>query len=159
MSIMRFADFDMKYSNYKRLTESHRSKLIEELKENDNLFVKTISYCVMPTHYHLLLEQVKDNGIEKFISKMLNSYAKYFNLRHKRSGPLWSSRFKSVEVVDDEQLLHLTRYIHLNPTSAGYVNMPEDWQYSSYMEYISDDKHLCEYDHLLEIDKNQSKNL
>jgi len=116
--------------------------MIEELKQNSDLFVKIISYCIMPTHYHLLLEQVKDGGTEKFISKILNSYAKYFNLRHKRSGPLWSSRFKSVGVDDNEQLLHLTRYIHLNPTSAGYVSMPEDWQYSSYVEYISDDKYI-----------------
>ena len=90
----------------------------------------------MPTHIHLVLRQLKDNGISKFMSNILNSYSRYFNLKHNRKGPLWEGRFKKIMVENDDQLLHLTRYIHLNPVTAYLVNRPEDWFASSYHEYI-----------------------
>jgi len=90
----------------------------------------------MPTHIHLVLEQLENNSISRYMNLILKSYTKYFNLKHKRKGPLWESRFKSVLVESDEQLLHLTRYVHLNPVSSYLVNKPELWQYSSYLEYI-----------------------
>ncbi|MFH1653449.1 MAG: transposase [Pseudomonadota bacterium] len=99
--------------------------------------VQIKAYCIMPTHFHLLLKQLKDNGISIYMQRLLNSYAKYFNIKHTRKGPLWQSRFKNVLVETEEQYLHLTRYIHLNPTSAGLVAKPEEWIYSSYHEYIS----------------------
>ena len=68
--------------------------------------------------------------------RLLNSYTRYFNEKIKRKGPLWEGRFKKVLVNSDEQLLHLTRYVHLNPVSAGIVEKPEDWPCSSYREYI-----------------------
>lgn len=98
--------------------------------------VQIIAYCFMPNHIHLVLKQLEDKGISTFMSNILNSYTRYFNLLHKRKGPLWESRFKHILVNKDEQLLHLTRYIHLNPTSAKLVEKPELWKYSSYLEYI-----------------------
>lgn len=100
--------------------------------------VEIAAYCIMPTHLHFILKQIKQNGIEKFIGNVLNSYTRYFNLRRKRSGPLWQSRFQSVSVESDEQLLHLTRYIHLNPVTAYLVERPEEWHASSYEEYLRD---------------------
>ncbi|MBU2529889.1 MAG: transposase, partial [Elusimicrobia bacterium] len=58
------------------------------LKKDEEHFVKIIAYCIMPTHFHFVVKQNRETGIEKFISKMSNSYAKYFNLKHNRSGPL-----------------------------------------------------------------------
>ena len=91
----------------------------------------------MPTHIHLVLKQLRDNGISLYASNILNAYARYFNTKHSRKGHLWSDRFKNVPVESDEQLLHLSRYIHLNPVSAGLVNDAEKWKYSSYAEYIT----------------------
>ncbi len=90
----------------------------------------------MPTHIHLILKQIENDGISNFMKKILDSYTRYFNLKTKRKGPLWQSRFKNVMIESDEQMLHLTRYLHLNPTSDGLVKIPEEWKYSSYMEYI-----------------------
>ena len=90
----------------------------------------------MPTHFHLILNQKKENGIPRFMSNVLNSYTRYFNTKYKRKGPLWEGRFKGVRVQENEYLLHLTRYIHLNPVSASLVNKPEAWSASSYNEYI-----------------------
>lgn len=104
-------------------------------KDKEKL-VQVIAYCFMPTHVHLIVKQLVKNGISIYLSNVLNSYTRYFNTKHKRKGPLWESEFKNVLVDDNEQLLHLTRYIHLNPVTASIVNTPEDWPYSSYKEYI-----------------------
>lgn len=115
--------------------------------------VQIIAYCLMPTHIHLILKQVRDDGIGHYMRKIFDGYSCYFNVKHKRKGPLWEGRFKSVRVKKDEQLMHLTRYIHLNPVTANLVNRPEDWDYSSYREYISSakEKKVCDYSDVLDI--------
>lgn len=142
---------------------SHYLQLSPEAKQNsDNLrpnkdpLVQIISYCVMPTHIHLALRQVKDDGISIYMRNVLDSFTRYFNTLQKRRGPLWESKFKNVLVGSDDQLLHLTRYIHLNPSSAGLVDAPENWKYSSYHEFIGKEPitRVCNWDGLLEIDRN-----
>lgn len=102
----------------------------------DGQRVQIIAYCIMPTHFHLVVKQLEDNGVSEFLRKSLNAYARYFNVRYKRKGTLWMSRFKNVLVENHEQLLHLTRYLHLNPVSAGLVRKADNWLYSSYREYV-----------------------
>ncbi|OGD56426.1 hypothetical protein A2V71_04650 [Candidatus Berkelbacteria bacterium RBG_13_40_8] len=132
--------------------------MISSLKNDSPKFVKTVAYCIMPTHFHLILGQIGNNGISKFMAKVLNSYSRYFNLRYKRKGPLWEGHFKNVLVNSDEQLLHLTRYIHLNPVSAGLIKKPEDWTFSSYPGYLSSKTDgLCEYDGLFNISSKEYK--
>jgi len=98
----------------------------------------------MPDHYHLLIKILIDRKFSKYISDVENSFSRYFNIRFKRKGPLWQSRFKAVRIKTNEQLLHVSRYIHLNPTTANLVKKPEDWIYSSYKKIISDPKYLRE---------------
>jgi len=83
-------------------------------KDNSNL--KFISYCIMPDHYHLLIKILKDNKLSKYINDIENSYTRYFNIRFNRKGPLWESSFKVARIETNEQLLHVSRYLHLNPT-------------------------------------------
>ena len=113
--------------------------------------VRVLAYCIMPTHVHLFLEQITSDGIADFMRYATGGYTKYFNLRAKRKGPLWESRFESRLVKTDIYALHLARYIHLNPTSAGLANKPNDWEFSSYHEYLeqSQDKHFCEFKHAI----------
>ena len=117
--------------------------------------VQIIAYCLMPTHLHFILKQLQENGIAIFICNTLNSYSRFFNLKHNRKGPLWESRFKNVLVENNEQLLHLTRYVHLNPVTSYLIEKPEDWLASSYPEYVSagsDKDKICKYDDLLDIE-------
>jgi putative transposase len=102
------------------------------------LLVNVISYCVMPTHLHIALKQLKSNGISTFMGNVLNSYTRYFNTRSGRKGPLWQSRFKHVPIESDAQLSHLTRYIHLNPVTEHLCEDPGAWAYSSYREYMGE---------------------
>jgi len=64
------------------------------------------------------------------------SYAKAINKRYNRVGPLFQGRFQAKRIAQDEYLLHLSRYIHLNPVMAGLSRAPEDWEFSSYRDYI-----------------------
>lgn len=98
-------------------------------------FVEIIAYCLNPNHYHFILKQVKDRGIEKFMHKIGISYTKYFNKKNKRSGALFQSRFKSVHIDSNEYLLYLSAYVNKNNFIHGY-NKKNDWPYASLHAYL-----------------------
>lgn len=105
--------------------------------------VEIVSYCLMPNHFHLLVKQLVEGGITEFMSKVSNSYTKYYNTKHNRVGPLLQGEFKAVMVESDEQLLHLSRYIHLNPRVSLLVKELENYDWSSYREYLSLTSGFC----------------
>lgn len=113
---------------------------IAELIHDGEQHVQIIAYCLMPTHFHIVVKQLEDDGISEFLRKTSNGYARYFNTRYKRKGALWMSRYKNVLVETDEQLLHLTRYLHLNPYTAKLTEKINEWPYSSYQEYVNPGK-------------------
>jgi len=157
IDLYRFEEFTYKYSDYLKLTDQFRTIITDQIKTKSPKLVDIVAYCLMPTHIHLLLKQTEDGGISKYMAKVLNSYSRHFNILHQRKGPLWEGRFKSILVSNDDQMLHLTRYIHLNPTSAGIVKKPEDWQYSSYHEYIDNKKEdtICDFESIINMNPKQ----
>ena len=137
-----------KFITYPTVQEQGFEQALQQLTNKERKLVQVFAYCLMPTHIHLILKQLQDGGISRFLGNALNAYTRYFNLRHKRQGPLWAGRFKNVTVDSDEQLLHLSRYIHLNPVTAGLTNNASKWQYSSYAEYVTPNKilyPLCDF--------------
>ncbi len=94
-----------------------------------------VAYCLMPNHYHLLL-LLHESDLSASMHKLSVSYSKSFNRSQNRVGPLFQGPFRAIAIDCDEYLLHLTRYLHLNPVSAGLVSQPEEWEFSSYREYI-----------------------
>ncbi|PIQ72096.1 hypothetical protein COY13_03345 [Candidatus Roizmanbacteria bacterium CG_4_10_14_0_2_um_filter_36_35] len=124
--------------------EKNKDYRPDVLLPDDRHQVKIISYCIMPDHYHLLVKILKESCISQYISNVENSYSHFFNIKFKRKGPLWQSRFKAVRIKNNEQLLHVSRYIHLNPTTANLANKPEEWIFSSYREIINNPKILKE---------------
>lgn len=144
---------DRSFSYYKRLSEKDKGNLYK-----GEQLVKIIGYCLMPTHIHIIIFNEKQDGISIFMKNILDSYTRYFNTKIKRKGPLWESRFKVVIIENDEQLLHLTRYIHLNPVTAYLVEKPEDWEFSSYKEYLNlVEKKICEFMDIIDIKKEEYK--
>lgn len=111
--------------------------------EFNSKIVEIICYCLMPNHFHFLIKQLKDGGITEFISKLSNSYTKYYNTKHTRVGPLLQGEFKAVLVESGEQFIHLSRYIHLNPIASLMVKDLKDFRWSSYEEYISNSNGIC----------------
>lgn len=98
--------------------------------------VEVLAYCLMPNHFHLLVKQLKDGGITEMLSKSSLSYTKYFNTRYNRVGPLFQGEFKAVHIETDEQLIHVSRYIHLNPIVSFLVKDLRKYEYSSYQEFV-----------------------
>lgn len=106
--------------------------------------VEIICYCLMPNHFHLLVKQLKDGGISEFMRKFIHSYTKYRNVKYSKQGPIFQGMFKAVRMETDEQLVHISRYIHLNPLVSYLVNNPDLYEWSSYNEYVNTKSHsLC----------------
>ncbi len=155
----RFLDPPLRFSHFLQLNIKNQSVSMSQLESSAKL-VKIIAFCLMPNHYHLILKQENDDGISKFISIFQNSYVKYVNLKHQRIGPLFQGPFKSVRVVSNEQLLHLSRYIHLNPINAFLIKPKnlDSYQWSSYAHYVGDQQiPMVENDLIFEqfADKNE----
>lgn len=99
--------------------------------------IDVVCFCLMPNHFHLLLRQLQDGGVVEFVSKISNSYTKYFNTKNNRSGPLLQGEFKAIQIHTDAQLLHVSRYIHLNPLVVNLTDNLEAYPYSSYHNYVT----------------------
>ena len=96
-----------------------------------------VCYCFMPNHFHFLIKCNNNPEVSKFMSDLLNAYAKAVNKQVNRGGSLFGGRFKHVLVDRDECLVHLMRYIHLNPLKAGLVKNLIDRPHSNYPEFIN----------------------
>ena len=114
------------------------------LDYDKNSYIKFISYCIMPDHYHLIVKILKAGIFSKYINDLEDSYSRYFNIKFNRKGPLWQNSFQAVRIESNEQLLHVVRYVNINPTTAELVEKPEDWKFSSYRDLISNPKYLRE---------------
>lgn len=133
-------DLSLRYSFFLRLPKHQKEELLDRLKARRKFLVEIIAHCLMPNHFHLLLKQIRDDGISIFISKFSNSYTRYFNTNQKRIGSLLQGNFKAARMETDEQLIHVSRYIHLNPYSSYVVkNLKEleNYPYSSLPEYLN----------------------
>ena len=93
--------------------------------------IAMIAYCLMPNHYHFVVRQEGEQLVSLFVQAIFNSYTKAFNKMWGRSGTLFEGPFKSIHITHDEYLLHLCRYVHLNPVAANLVHQPEQWAYSN----------------------------
>lgn len=134
----RYDELPLKLSKFLIANEILKEQILENLKKDYEKLVEIVCFCFMPNHFHLLLKQKMENGISIFVSNFTNSYTRYFNTKHERIGPLFEGIFKAVRVVSDEQLVHVTRYIHLNPVSSFLVE-PEDlesYKWSSYPSFL-----------------------
>lgn len=118
--------------------------------DTNKKIVEIICYCLMPNHFHFLVKQLKDGGITEFTSKLSNSYTKYYNTKYNRVGPLLQGEFKAVLIQSDEQLMHISRYIHLNPIASLLVKNLDQHNWSSYKEYIQNNSAgLCTKEEVL----------
>lgn len=129
----------VRFSIYNGLQKDQRKSFFDELTKNQQPLVEIMCYCLMPNHVHFLLKNLKDNGITTFMRKFQNSYAKYFNTKFDRTGALFQHMFKAVRIETDEQLIHVSRYIHLNPTTAYLVEIEKlkNYFWSSYSYYVN----------------------
>jgi REP element-mobilizing transposase RayT len=109
-------------------------RLLKKVTAESNVTV--IAYCLLPNHYHWLLRQDGDISAGKVPTRVFGSYAQAFNKSYQRTGTLFEGPYKAIAVENDAYLLHLCRYIHLNPVRHGLISSPQDWPYSNYLEWL-----------------------
>jgi putative transposase len=115
---------------------------ILKILKNGEKLIDILCYTIMPDHYHLLVREVKNNGIKNFIHKCNTSIAKYINIKNERRGPLFESRFKSKHINTNKYLLHLSLYIHLNPLD---FLVGKDWRRHGLKNWSSIKPKLLDY--------------
>jgi putative transposase len=153
LSYYRFVKPPVRFSFLNRLVPEEQGRIWKELEKKAQRLVTIFSFCLMPNHFHLLLRQEKENGISRFLANFQNSFTRYFNTRHKRSGHLLQGQFKAVRIENENQFLHTCRYIHLNPYTSFVIRTPQElktYPWSSLKEYMGDDPcTICELDTIL----------
>lgn len=123
----------------------------QKQKRNRSPLVRILADCLMPNHYHLILEELQKEGITKFMHKLGTGYVKYFNKKYDRVGGLFQGRFKAVHVSKELHLQYLLVYINvLNPGQLvernlkkegirnvdAIIKFAENYPWSTHQEYI-----------------------
>lgn len=152
LSFYRFANVPVRLSYFLLWSNERKTQLLRELEKSKDCLVKILCFALMPNHFHLLLLQEKEKGISKFVSQFQNSFTRYFNTKHRRKGHLFEGQFAAVRVESDEQLVHLSRYIHLNPYTSYVVKNLKDllsYPHSSLLDYLGEPSGFCDKDMVL----------
>jgi len=101
-------------------------------------FFKLHSFCLMPNHFHLLIEQCGEISISNFMLRLSTSFSMYMNIKYKRVGHVFQDQFKSVLIGSNSQLMWTSSYIHMNPVKSKLVHDPSDYIWSSYKDFIDE---------------------
>lgn len=159
INFYRFSELPIRFSLFDQWSKERQSELIQKLENKLKDQVDILCFCLMPNHFHFLIKQKIDSGISNFISLFQNSFTRYFNSKKVRVGHLFQGEFKSVLIESDEQLLHVSRYIHLNPYTSYIVrghNKILNYRWSSLADYLSENKKsFCKTKIILSLFKNK----
>lgn len=112
----------IRLSHLFQLSSTQQNQILRELHEKHPKIVDIVSYVFMENHWHFLLIQNQDKGISTFMSRISDSFTKYINTRHNRVGPLFQGQFRAIRLITDNQLVHVSRYIHLNPLVGNAID-------------------------------------
>lgn len=156
----RFVSPPMRLSKFLKVSNEERDIIMSKMFTKGEKLIDILSFCLMPNHFHFLLKQIANNGISRFASNLENSYTRYFNTRHERTGPLFLDQFKAVRIETDEQLLHVSRYIYLNPYTSYVVKDFESlkkYPWSSFPEYLEEREGICEKETILAFFKTRKQ--
>lgn len=108
-----------------KLKESLQGPTLHNYSDKRDKFVEVLAFCFMPNHVHLLLRQIKEKGITKFMTKFGTGYGSYFNKKYNRKGYVFQNRFKDVRIIDDNQFKIVVPYIFTNPIALVYPGFKE----------------------------------
>lgn len=141
----------VRFSTFNNLSQELKSGIEKRLslsKPN----VSLCAFCLMPNHFHLLVRQEAGGNISSYLKNITDSYTKFFNTKYKRNGPIFQGQFKAVRAESDEQLIHLSRYIHLNPVTSYVVRDFDQllsYPWSSLVQYLGKSSGFCETETVL----------
>ncbi|MDD2230217.1 MAG: transposase [Candidatus Cloacimonetes bacterium] len=102
----------------------------------DPHYYAIIAYCLMPNHYHILLQQLTTHAVFEPFSRIWHHYSTQYNTRHHSYGSIFCQKLQHVQIREETYLLNLCAYIHMNPVAASLADKAEDWEWSNYLEWI-----------------------
>ena len=119
-------------------TKEYMKKYLEIIKEcREKYDFEILAYCIMNNHAHFLVYTENINDFGKFMHKVNLLYAQMYNKKENRCGVVFRNRYKTEPIYDRKYLINCIKYIHNNPVKAKMVEKCEDYEYSSYNEYIN----------------------
>lgn len=147
----------VRFSKFNHFPQDVRNDIFKQITLPSTFKVVVLAYCLMPTHYHLLLHQTMEKGVSKLMNDLINSLTRHVNVKNQSLGPIFLPKFKGVPILNDEQLMHVSRYIHLNPYSGGIltrINQLKNYPWSSFPQYITDSNGICDTKSILKLFEN-----
>lgn len=121
------------------ILSKERDEILRHLRLNNfNEEISLLAYCLMPNHFHFFVKQKSAKSIDTFMQSLCTRYTMYFNRKYKRVGSLFQAVYKAVLVTDENQFVHLSRYIHKQALASQGETLQA--QPCSYPEYISERK-------------------
>jgi len=110
--------------------DEHIERIIEKRS------TELVAFCIMPNHFHLLLRETGESSIGRYMQRVLEGYTRFFHTKYKSSGHVFQGTYRSVHVKDDDQLMHLSAYIHRNPRElAAWKGKEEQYPWSSLQDF------------------------
>jgi putative transposase len=103
--------------------------------------VEIVTFCIMPNHFHLILKELDEGGISFYMQRVLTAYAKYYNTKYQKTGHVFQGPYRAVHVESNEQLLHLSTYIHRNPREiAVWLDKEHRYPWSSHQDLTEENR-------------------
>lgn len=153
--LYEFNDVENSINSLYRFHQTTKKKNMEVqppymVNRKRKLLVHIFAFCLMPNHFHLLVEETTPGSISHFMQKLSTGYTMYFNQKYERSGALFQGRYKSIRITRENHLIHLPYYIHLNPLELKYplwkekkiespekaIQFLEKYRWSSFLDYV-----------------------
>lgn len=157
----RSGGVNISFSKYLRLPNELQYLWNKKIISKKYFRVIVLAYSLMPNHFHFLLKQISDHGVQSFMADLANSFTRFLNIKFERKGPLFLPRFHSAVIKSHEQLIHTSRYIHTNHYSSGLVKTIGDidaYNWCSYPDYVKRRKpYVTDTDFLLGLFNNDKK--
>ena len=145
----------VRYSHFLRMPGDLHREVEKQIKIRKYFKIEILNYNLMPNHFHLVLKQMREKGIVRFVSDCLNSLTRFYNILNERKGPIFLPQFRSRQIITEEQFKHLMRYVDLNPYSSQIIknlaNLEKN-EFSSFKEYLHPSKNdLCDTSEFLKL--------
>lgn len=135
------------FTNLSRIVRSYDSTLGFPVSDEDfgsvlsGRSVELVAFCFMGNHFHLIVRELRDGGISRYMQRTELAYTKYFNTKYAASGHVFQGRYRAKHIPDNEYLMHLSAYIHRNPRELkAWKGREADYPWSSYQDYVKENR-------------------
>lgn len=134
-SPLKFGHIGREVSHFGKHRVFATREVVPEILKNRT--VELTTFVFMPNHFHLTMTELKEGGLSEYMQRIQDAYTKYFNIKYKTIGHLLQGPYKAVHIKNNNQLLHLSAYIHRNSRElTGWKNKEHLYPWSSYQDYL-----------------------